>query len=129
LNESNAKILVLYKHLSSRNAPPHPKEATFTKTIINKDLFPSQSDSLIGKPNNNENMRFQVLTVASMKFRVFWDAAPCNHIEVVRSFIALMMDEVHTSETSVNFNVTTRPYIPEDSKLNNENLNTEKESS
>jgi hypothetical protein len=31
--------------------------------------------------------------------------------------IALMMEAVHTSETSVNFNVTTRRYIPEDSKL------------
>jgi hypothetical protein len=28
-----------------------------------------------------------------------------------------MMEEVRTSETSVNFNVTTRRYIPEDSKL------------
>jgi len=32
-------------------------------------------------------------------------------------FIALMMEAVRTSETSVNFNVTTRRYIPEDSKL------------
>jgi hypothetical protein len=29
---------------------------------------------------------------------------------------ALMMEAVRTSETSVNFNVTTRRYIPEDSK-------------
>jgi hypothetical protein len=28
--------------------------------------------------------------------------------------IALMMEAIHTSETSVNFNVTTRRYIPED---------------
>jgi hypothetical protein len=27
------------------------------------------------------------------------------------------MEAVHTSETSVNFNVTTRRYIPEDSTL------------
>jgi hypothetical protein len=40
--------------------------------------------------------KFQVLTVASMKFRVFWD------------------------ETSVSFNVTTARYIPEDSKLQEE---------
>jgi hypothetical protein len=32
------------------------------------------------------------------------------------SIIALMMEAVHTSETSVHFNVTTRRYIPEDSK-------------
>jgi hypothetical protein len=32
-------------------------------------------------------------------------------------FIALMTEAVCTFETSVNFNVTTRRYIPEDSKL------------
>jgi hypothetical protein len=31
--------------------------------------------------------------------------------------IALVMEAVRISETSVNFNVTTRRYIPEDSKL------------
>jgi hypothetical protein len=31
--------------------------------------------------------------------------------------IALMMEAVHPSEMSVNFNVTTWRYIPEDSKL------------
>jgi hypothetical protein len=31
--------------------------------------------------------------------------------------IALIMEAVRTSETSVNFNVTTRRYNPEDSKL------------
>jgi hypothetical protein len=35
----------------------------------------------------------------------------------VRSFIALKMEAVRTSETSANFNVTTRRYIPEDTKL------------
>jgi hypothetical protein len=35
----------------------------------------------------------------------------------VLRFIALMMEAVRTSETSVNFNVTARRYIPEDSKL------------
>jgi hypothetical protein len=32
-------------------------------------------------------------------------------------YIALMLEAVHISETSVNFNLTTRRYIPEDSKL------------
>jgi hypothetical protein len=27
-------------------------------------------------------VRFQVLKAASMKFRVFWDVAPCSHVEV-----------------------------------------------
>jgi hypothetical protein len=33
------------------------------------------------------------------------------------SILRAMMEVVRTSETSVNFNVTTRLYIPEDSKL------------
>jgi hypothetical protein len=36
----------------------------------------------------------------------------------IRAIIALMMEVLRTSETSVNFNVTTRRYIPDDSKLN-----------
>jgi hypothetical protein len=67
-----------------------------------------------------------VLTAASMKFRVFWDVSPRIHVEVNRRFsgayclhhqVAMMIEEVRTSETSVNFNVATRRYIPEDSKL------------
>jgi hypothetical protein len=34
------------------------------------------------------------------------------------SGIVLLKKSARTSETSVNFNVTTGPYIPEDSKLN-----------
>jgi hypothetical protein len=75
------------------------------------------------------NVRFQVLTAAGMKFKVFWDVAPCSHVEVDRRFrggywiyhnwdesswiIFLMMEAVRTYETSVNFNVTTQWYIPE----------------
>jgi hypothetical protein len=71
-------------------------------------------------------VRFQVLTAASMKFRVFWDVAPCSHVEVYRHFRGayclhlygtLKMEAVCTSKTSVNFNVTTWRYIPENSKL------------
>jgi hypothetical protein len=51
-----------------------------------------------------------------MKFTVSWDVAPCSQVEVGRRFIAVMMEAVRTSETSVIFNVTTRCYIPEDSK-------------
>jgi hypothetical protein len=32
-------------------------------------------------------------------------------------FIVVMMETILTPETSVNFNVTTQRYIPEDSKL------------
>jgi hypothetical protein len=41
-------------------------------------------------------VRFQVLTVASMKFTVFWDVEACSPVEV---------------------DLTTRRYIPEDSKI------------
>jgi hypothetical protein len=49
--------------------------------------------------------RFQVLTAASIKIAVFWDAS-----------IALVM-AASTSETLVNFYKTTRRNIPEDSHL------------
>jgi hypothetical protein len=69
----------------------------------------------------NQYVRFQVLTLTSMKFRVYWDVAPCSHVEVDRRFrgvfTAMIMEAVRTSETYVNFNVTTRRYIPEDSTL------------
>jgi hypothetical protein len=57
-------------------------------------------------------MRFKVLTAATMKFRVFWDVASCSHVEDDR-----ISEAARTSETSVNLNMTTRRYIPEDSKL------------
>jgi hypothetical protein len=40
-----------------------------------------------------------------------------SEVRTASSIITLVMKAVHTSETSVNFNVTTRRYIPEDSKL------------
>jgi hypothetical protein len=62
-----------------------------------------------------------------MKFRVFWNVALCSHVEVDQRFkgayclnnqvIALMMEAVGISETSVKFNVIARCYIPEVSKL------------
>jgi hypothetical protein len=72
-------------------------------------------------------MNFMAL-LQTMNFRVFLDVAPCSHVEVDLSFrgayrlhqgdkwmiTALMMEAVRTSETSVNFNMTTRRYIPED---------------
>jgi hypothetical protein len=54
--------------------------------------------------NTEQYVRFQVLTAASMMFRiVFWDVLPCKMI---------MMEAVRTSETSVD-NHFTRQYIPE----------------
>jgi hypothetical protein len=75
-------------------------------------------------PLSNPQMRFQVLTAASIKLTVFWDVAPCSPVETDRRFrgayclwAALMMEAVSTSETSVNFYETTRSNIPEDSHL------------
>jgi hypothetical protein len=57
-------------------------------------------------------VRFQVLTAASMMFRiVFWDVLPCKII--VDRQRSLMMEAVRTSETSVD-NYFTRQYNPED---------------
>jgi hypothetical protein len=39
-----------------------------------------------GVQRNGCNVRFKVLTAASMKFRVFWDAASFSHLEVNRRF-------------------------------------------
>jgi hypothetical protein len=44
----------------------------------------------------------------SLSFRVFWIVAPCSQV------VALMMEVVCTSETSVHFIVTTQRYNPED---------------
>jgi hypothetical protein len=68
------------------------------------------------------------LRTALVRSLVFWDVAPCSHVEVDRrlrgvygldnqGFIALMIEAVRTSETSVHFNVTTWRYIPENSEL------------
>jgi hypothetical protein len=59
--------------------------------------------------------RFEVLTAASMKMTVSWDA-PCSLVEVYR-LIVLMLETASTSETSVYFYQTTRRNIPEDSHL------------
>jgi hypothetical protein len=58
-----------------------------------------------------------------MKFRVFWDAVPYSHAEKLTDISEVHLppssgvEAVYTSETSVNFNVTTRCYIPEDSNF------------
>jgi hypothetical protein len=42
----------------------------------------SQTGLTLKSTNDNQTLRFQVLMVASMKFRVFWDVAPYSHVEV-----------------------------------------------
>jgi hypothetical protein len=45
------------------------------------------------------------------------DVSEVHTVFIFRADIALKMKTVRTSETSVDFNVTTRRYIPEDTKL------------
>jgi hypothetical protein len=67
--------------------------------------------------------------------KVFWNVAPCSSVEIKRRFIgafclhhnyhiiiALMMEAVSTSETSINFYGITRRNIPEDSHLQKPSL-------
>jgi hypothetical protein len=66
-------------------------------------------------------VKFQILTAASMKFRVFWGVLPYSQTDVDRRFRGacclhhqgLMMEAASTSETSVIY-LTTRQYITED---------------
>jgi hypothetical protein len=44
------------------------------------------------------------------------DDSEVRTASIIRAIIALMMEAVRTSESSVNINVTTWGYIPEDSK-------------
>jgi hypothetical protein len=68
-------------------------------------------------------VRFQVLTAASMKFRVLWDVLPCSQIDVDRYFRGACClhhqgtQATRTSETSVDVDLRTCQYIPEDSEL------------
>jgi hypothetical protein len=39
----------------------------------------------LGSPEQNQE-KFRVLTVASMKMTVFWDVAPCSLVETDRHF-------------------------------------------
>jgi hypothetical protein len=61
-------------------------------------------------------VRFQVLTVTSMKFKVLWDVLPYSQVDVDRRF-RVVMEAVCTSEMSVDIYLTTRQYILEGSNL------------
>jgi hypothetical protein len=58
-------------------------------------------------------------TILRLKFRVFWDVAPCSCVEVDRLSRppVLLMEAVHPSQPSDNLNMTTRRYVPQDSGL------------
>jgi hypothetical protein len=56
-------------------------------------------------------------TSSGLKMAVFRDVAPCSLVEIDRRGIALMMEAITTSETSVSFYQTTQWNIAEDSHL------------
>jgi hypothetical protein len=75
----------------------------------------------------NVFVRFQVLTLVSMKIRVFWDIASCTLVgvdqclevhaaSIIMVIITLLIEAECTSETSV-CSETTWCYIPEGSNL------------
>jgi hypothetical protein len=52
---------------------------------------------------------------------MFVDVSEVRTASIIRALMTLMMKAESTSDMSVNFNVTTRCYIPEDFKLHIEN--------
>jgi hypothetical protein len=45
------------------------------------------------------------------------DVSEVRAASIIKALIALVMDAVRTSETSVDIDLTSRQYIPEDSEL------------
>jgi hypothetical protein len=73
---------------------------------------------------NKLEVRFEVLTAASMKMTIFWVVVLCSLVEVYRRFrgvatsiTTLMMEAASTSKMLVNFYQTALRNNPEDSHL------------
>jgi hypothetical protein len=84
---------------------------------------------------DDQDVGFEVLTPVVMKSTIFRDITPCSPLKVNRInrarnqhesytlisllgiFFDLKMEAIYCSETSVDFQRTTRRYIPEDSTL------------
>jgi hypothetical protein len=72
-------------------------------------------------------MGFEVLTAVVMKSFIFLDITPCRQLNLglapaftlvsCSAYLALKMEAICLSETSVDFQRTTRHYIQEDSTL------------
>jgi hypothetical protein len=82
--------------------------------------------SLLNTSEINLIVRFEVLTAVVMKSPIFWDITPCSPLKVNRQLatcfhagilLGLFDSEDRGSVTLVNFQRTTRRYIPEDSTL------------
>jgi hypothetical protein len=50
-------------------------------------------------------VRFQVLTAASMKLRVFWDVVPCSQVDVDRRFRGAYCLHHHCSDGGGNIHL------------------------
>jgi hypothetical protein len=84
--------LSLYRGQLTSATQPHVNEKKkHPKLISDGDVF-SNNIKVYRKlltylvKIGNVVVGFQVLTAVSMKFRVFWDVAPCSHVEVDRRF-------------------------------------------
>jgi hypothetical protein len=54
------------------------------------------------------------MTPVVMKVSVFWDITPCSPLKFIRHFGGILkVEPTYSSETSVEFQRTTKPYIPE----------------
>jgi hypothetical protein len=93
--------------------------------LITRQYIPEDSEL---HTSSRENLKSHIF----IKFKVFWDVAPCSHFEVARRFrgvyclrhqgdesvrtsetsVPLMMEAVRASETSVDIQLRTRQYIP-----------------
>jgi hypothetical protein len=80
--------------------------AVQTKNIFLILKFVGKLKGAFKNIGNHRHVRFQVLTAASMKFRVFWDVPPCSQVDIdrrfsgasiIRTMNALMMEAVSTS--------------------------------
>jgi hypothetical protein len=68
----------------------------------------------------NKTVIFEVFTAVVMKSIIFWDMTPCSLLSFIRRFgwtYCLNMEEICSSERSVETQQTTRRHIPEDDTL------------
>jgi hypothetical protein len=63
----------------------------------------------------NSYFSIEVLTAVVTKRSLFWDITPCFHAVFCSAYSStLKMEMICSSETSVDFQVGARRYIPED---------------
>jgi hypothetical protein len=68
-------------------------------------------------PNQLETCEISGSHGSEYEVQSVWEILPCSQIDVNRRLIVLMMEAARTYETSVDIDLTTWRYIPEDSEL------------